>query len=303
MTTLHPVHTLITNIEKWFTGKALDLIQDEIRPLLVEAYDQGFWPKGASRKVVAALNKQTIAAKFARKNERDWNANREDDSLLEGLLSDVGDDRIHHYSSKIRAYPLLHAMLYGQVSQAILLRDLPAKLREFTRNEAETAALETAATWVQDFLPVARLIEQLDATRPIPTYVFTTLSPTVVKNVGVEMGIELTTFRFPEITVTWVEQVITVDGRERTIRRPVARILWPEGTRHNVSRFSSGSRAGHEQCHACGHAIKNPFNWAPLVAETGAGPVSLWVGRDCAQKFFGVKASTDDIEYLDRLRA
>jgi hypothetical protein len=75
----------------------------------------------------------------------------------------------------------------------------------------------------------------------------------------------------------------------------VGRVVWPEGTEHACSRFAaSGSQ---NQCHACGHAIRNAFNWVPLVVENAEGvPHALWVGRDCAENLFGIKA-TGELEY------
>lgn len=47
--------------------------------------------------------------------------------------------------------------------------------------------------------------------------------------------------------------------------------------------------ASRHQCQACGHAIKNVFNWVPLVVDSAAGvPHAMWVGKDCAQTLFGV---------------
>lgn len=291
---------MIRDISKWFSGKSRTILLTEIEPLLVQAYDQKFWPKGASRKVVAALNKQNVAIKFARANERDHN-DREGEP--EGLLDDIRDNRKKSWNAKLEAHDILMAMHFGQVLKAPGLVDLAQKLVPFVRNESEKAALEIATGWVKDFAPVGELIAKLDATRPVPTYVFKTLSPSVVSNVGADIGIKMTSIRMPEIEVIWVTRTIEVNGQPREVEFPMARIKWPEGTRHFVSRFSLGSRAGHEQCHACGHAIKDPYNWAPILADTDDGPVSLWVGRDCARQLFGVVISAGDMEYLDRLMA
>jgi hypothetical protein len=67
-------------------------------------------------------------------------------------------------------------------------------------------------------------------------------------------------------------------------------IHWPEPTVHQSSvhayKFSC--------CHACGHRIRNPYNWVPLYAKDKAGVAhSLWVGRDCAKSLFGIELSGD----------
>jgi hypothetical protein len=50
------------------------------------------------------------------------------------------------------------------------------------------------------------------------------------------------------------------------------------------------SAAGNEQCQACGHAIKSG-RFVPLVLDGKNGLCSLWVGRDCAERFFGCKVT------------
>jgi hypothetical protein len=75
----------------------------------------------------------------------------------------------------------------------------------------------------------------------------------------------------------------------KTVRLPVGRMLWPEGTTHRESRYAHGS----SNCHACGHQIRSPYNWVPLVAQTATGPVSLWVGRDCARNLFQAEVTGD----------
>lgn len=49
-----------------------------------------------------------------------------------------------------------------------------------------------------------------------------------------------------------------------------------------------------------GHAIKDPFNWVPLLAYNHKKtPHALWVGRDCAEKLFGCEVEGDAI-YKER---
>lgn len=241
-------------IEKWYSGKALTVIQTYVLPMLAEAERLGYWPKGASRKVKAALNKQNVAAKWARKQP----GARYDTPLWE----------------------VLHAMSFGSFSHA------PRTLFELSLKSGSGAASipDTARGWAADFAPVAELVKLLDSRRPVPVVVCKTLSPTVLANVGRGMGVDLTSIEFPVIEYVWVKQIHEKTGAEYEISVPVIR--WPAGTRHCTSRYSSG-----HQCHACGHRIYNPFNWIPLLAQTAAGPVSLWVGSDCARKLFGCEVS------------
>lgn len=57
-----------TQIEKWYSGNALETLRTYVSPTLIAAAAAGYWPKGASRKVHAALNKQNVAARFAKAN-------------------------------------------------------------------------------------------------------------------------------------------------------------------------------------------------------------------------------------------
>lgn len=68
---------------------------------------------------------------------------------------------------------------------------------------------------------------------------------------------------------------------------PGGQLKWPEGTKFNATGYCR--TANNHQCQACGHAIKNAFNWVLLVVDSAAGvPHAMWVGKDCAQTLFGV---------------
>lgn len=273
-------------IEKWYTGKALDVIRNYVLPTLTQAEKDGFWPKGASRKVTAALNKQAVAAKFAKANDRDRNRR---ETNLSGLLDDVRDNREHYWESKINPGQLLHSMMFGQVVHAPGLVELSQQLEALCVNDAERVAVKTAQQWVQDCTPIGELVHLLDSRRIPPTIVLGSLSPTVAKHIGHDLNVQFDTIALPPMKSKWME--VTIKGVKTKIL--VYTILWPEGTRHNRSRFAFGSRAGNDQCHACGHAIKDVYNWVPLMADGPDGKISLWVGRDCARKLFAVDIKGD----------
>ncbi len=260
-------------MERWFSGNALHTLKVYVIPTLVEAEAQGYWPKGASRKVYAALNKQAPAAKFSRG----------------GVLEQISDNRQESWKRTVKGWELNHAMMFGAVTHADRLEQLCQDLVPYCTNDAERAALATATEWVQAFAPVARLLKLLDASQPKPVYLFKTLSPTVVKTLqGCGLDLLPETVRVPPIEWKWVEARLEVK------RHQVGTILWPAGTQHNRSRF------GGSQCQACGHGIRNGFNWVPLVMDDAAGvPHSLWVGRDCAQSIFGCEM-TGEAEYENR---
>ncbi len=280
--------TDFSSLLRWYTGKALTVARDYVLPTLAEAETLGYWPPGASRKVTAALNKCNVAHKFAKANDR--RDHRDGDA---GLLGDVFDVRgDSYYKATVRSNPLVHAMMFGSTSHAPACLVLADALFTFCVNDAERAALATARTWAADFAPVAELMARLDATRPKPVYVFATLSPTVLKNVNAAMGLNLTTVRSPEIIYVKVEN-LAEDGTKFWVWEP--EIVWPEGTVHNTSKFAYGTDRNNT-CHACGHAIKNAFNWVPLLADAGTEPRSLWVGKDCARNLFGCKV-TSEVEF------
>lgn len=292
-------------IKRWYTGKALKIVVEYVLPTLAVAEEQGYWPKGASRKVWAALNKQAVAQKFAKANDRDRNVRQpeHDDSKLEGLLDDIGDDRKHYFNREISGAPIVHAMMFGQVAHAPKLVDLilELKARRCVR-PSEQAPLQTAMQWALDFKPVAELLAKLDASRPGVVVVLGSLSRTVVANLGKSMHIALDRIESPQIEWSWATRIDPKTKKE--IRIQVGKILWPENTLHCQSKFTGGSKVGNSQCHACGHAIRDPWNWVPLLAyahvpplaSAPLQPVSLWVGRDCARKLFNVDV-TGDAEY------
>lgn len=276
---------IITPIAKWYTGKALATILTYVMPTLDRAMADGYWQPGDSRKVRAALNKQAVAAKFAKAQDRDHNYRGAPRS---GQLDDVMDNRERSWESTVKGSDFVHAMMFGAVCRAPGLVELGAALVPHCVNGAEDSALATARQWADDFAPIAKLMERLDATRPKPVYVVSEISPLVHANVAQAMKVDFSSIKSPDIEWIWVEMEV----KGKLVRQPVGKILWPEGARHNVSRFSSGSAAGNCQCEACGHAIKSGL-FVPLLATTPTGPIALWVGRDCARHLFSVDVKGD----------
>ncbi len=118
----------------------------------------------------------------------------------------------------------------------------------------------------------------LDAQRPKPTFTLLGVSPTITATLSA-MGFTGAADAWVETPKLIVER--TDDGGWRV------RLVWPEGTVFNTSRFALSG----DHCHACGHRIKNPYNWVPaVVMATGQAPRAVWVGHDCAESVFGVKA-------------
>jgi hypothetical protein len=150
--------------------------------------------------------------------------------------------------------------------------------------DSQRDTINCAEIFYNDFKEVWAIIKRLDATRPVPTFTSIGASPTVTATLQ-DMGLNANhgTVRVCPMEFKKVE-VVNPKTKQVEIHT-VCRLLWPAGTRHNQSRFSGDSC----HCHACGHSIKNPFNWVPMLVDDKAGtPHSLWVGRDCAKTIFGV---------------
>ena len=258
------------DILEWFSGKARDTIVSFTIPALLESEQLGYWKKGVARRVGATLNKQNVAAKWARKVEEKFGEHA------------FGSFHLRH------DHPLDDAqssLLFGSFARAPeLLRKL---LAAPTFSDAEKPYAQDAISWAQAFTPVANLVQLLDSRRPKAVVVMATLSPTVAKNVSAHIGLDASTIQSPPMHGEWGE--VMLKGRKVRVYEVV--VDWPDGTRHNTSRFHN-----HAQCQACGHAIQNPFNWVPLLAYNAEKvPLSLWIGRDCAWKLFGCKVEGDAI--------
>lgn len=266
-------------ILEWYSGKARDTIVSFTIPALVESEHLGYWKKGVSRRVHATLNKQNVAAKWARAVEKAFGSVQ------------FGSFHLSH------DHPLSDAqsnLLSGSFGLAPRL--LSALRTATTLSDAEKPYAEDAIRWVRAFAPVADLVALLDSRRPGRVVVMKTLSPTVAKNVGAYIGLDVSTIQSPPMHGEWVEFV----HKGQKVRVYEVVVDWPDGTLHNTSRFQHS--ANHEQCQACGHAIQNPFNWVPILAyDADEVPHSLWVGRDCAGKLFGCEVEGDAI-YEERRR-
>jgi hypothetical protein len=268
----------MSNIEQWFSGKSLEGAIYALN-LLNRSVDEGQWLKGASHKVRAALNKQNVAKKLAL-----------------ALRGNVADHDLQY---------ALSDMSYGSFDRAdhcMAIQDPPAGWA--TTFEKEALAL--VRRWAADWAPISAQLAMLDARRSRPVVVCKTLSPSVVANLTTQLGLDLTTVFVPPQHGEWreIERPIKGDRYGRTERVQVwhSWIEWPVGTAHNRSRFCDGSQAGNSQCHACGHAIKDPYNWCPLVAVAPQGQLyALWVGKDCARKLLECEVNSGEAVYENRV--
>lgn len=253
-------------ILSWFTGKAESNAAHALG-LLAKSLEQGSWLPKASRYVAAKLSKANVASKFVQANRMNLESINSDRSMTNDGGWQVG-----------------HCMYFGQFQRIQAINW--SAVESGCQNDDQRKALAYGKKYAADFAGVAAAIERLDSTRPIPTFTSLGVSPTLtatLKSLGIDASIE--TLRVCPIEWVQVEKVDPKTGKKSYYK--VGHMKWPEGTRHGLSRYN-WSRHDNEQCQACGHAIRNPFNWVPLVVDNAKGPLSLWVGRDCAFSLFGV---------------
>lgn len=151
-----------------------------------------------------------------------------------------------------------------------------------TAKELRTVPL-AGEGFMTDMQPVISEMFRLDNTRPAAVFTLMNASPLVSSH--------LKTLNVTKVEVCPLERQVeeTVDAKGNVSWRYVYVLLWPAGIKHLTSKFAYGTN-NNAQCHACGHAIKNGYNWVPMVLTMKNGDIcSYWVGRDCAETLFGVK--------------
>lgn len=257
-------------ILKWFSGRARANAEAAL-DLLAESEASGAWFSGAKRKVEAALTKSNVAEKLGKQ----WDAE----------LSGLGNYKLPESRRGFRVVMLLR---YGQWRAANthpidfdflvgLAQGLPSGLDL-------VEVVQTARQYQLDFAPLAELMDELDIRRPIPEITYLGASPTVTQTLAA-LGLVVCVDTVRVCPIEWHEVRRQGAGGKLEIVH-VGVLKWPPGTVHEASRYAGDS----EHCHACGHAIRNPSNWVPLVIDNDEGvPFSLWVGRDCAETLCGIK--------------
>src|SRR6187455_1526702 len=138
-------------ILEWFSGKSRDTIVNFTIPALIECEQIGYWKKGVARTVKASLNKQNVAAKWAKACEKKFGVNS------------YGSVRMPHDHPLTAAE---FAMSYGQFERA------PKTLQDLLAAKTLPAEMsQDAIRWAKAFVEVAHLVELLDSRRPKPTIV------------------------------------------------------------------------------------------------------------------------------------
>lgn len=255
---------------EWFTGKAR-MNASEAFDLLADSEAASEWIPGASRRVAAALTKSNVALKLERRYRAELEA-----------LGDYQTPRDE------RGFAVSFLLQFSDWKHGRNINFDAIKAR--TRDASLTDVIEAARTFTNNFTPLVDLIATLDATRPTPIITSIGASPTItqlLRSLGLLVNIE--TIRMPRIEWITVEHV-DKDGKKFLAK--VGCLNWPKNTIHGASRYAGTEQ--HEQCQACGHAIRNPYNWVPILIDGDKRiPHSLWVGKDCAKTLFGIDVKGD----------
>lgn len=247
----------------WFASKALTKAREAL-DLLEASEAAGGWLPRASTKVRAALSPA-----------KSWVA--ESLSARAGLPYEAR--RTLRYGGNVASYDVGLGSLVGDI------RKFPG-LSERDRKDAYDAIFY--------FRTLASRAADLDNSRPKPVITTLGVSPTITATLK-DMGVDGRPETVRVCPIEWHRITRIVDGVVRTVS--VGYLTWPANTKHNASRFARLKRAAGAPCQACGHSIRNGFNWVPLLIDDAQGtPHSLWVGRDCAHNIFGFKV-TGELEY------
>jgi len=244
-----------------FSGKSF---QNAIAALdnLEASIEAGEWVPG-SRTAKAALNKSNLAAKAAK------------------ALGEVHKGVSYKDPARDHVFSMWMALTYGQYTRLDRI-DLPLVLASTDKDVLKLAKLYVA--YSDAFAPIGEAIQALDNAIPKPVFTAMGASPTVTKIIEA-LGV----VKVDVCPIEWIKGSYT-NKKGETITYRIGVLKWPTGTKHGTSRFTMNAC----QCEACGHGIRNPFNWIPLVLTAGDGtPKALWVGRDCAQTLFGIKMTGD----------
>ncbi len=265
-----------------FKGKGLDNARAALAMLLASQED-GAWLPNHSRKVRAALSKTSLMAPKALRDLREIGKGIPYHLDIQGAR--VRDSR---NPAKHAANAVEMLLSYGpfQVPEDVSALDGDAR---FTEALAIYRRVTTA------FAPVRALMEHLDACRPKPVFTSIGASPTITTTLE-ELG--ATKIEACPMHFEYAEKKLP-DGT--IVHIPYIVLDWPVGTKFGTSRFKMRD----DQCESCGHGIRNPFNWVPMIVtsttDEGVTYRALWVGRDCAETLLGVKI-TGELHYAPGVR-
>jgi hypothetical protein len=248
----------------FFSGKSRENAAHALKMIEASA-KEGMWIKGVSRSARAALNKSNEAVKFVKSLDDEHG----------GFGYDARGDAF---------WEACHQLRYGLYERA------PKDVSVLDKEPSAAKLVAYYRAYREAFAPVVETMKRLDATRPPPVFTSLGASPTVTSTIE---SFEAVKVDVCPMEFHHGERVNAKTGKTEYYTYCI--LKWPPGTRFGTSRYHR-----HEgQCEACGHGIKNIFNWVPLVLTARDGtPKSLIVGRDCAETLFGVKL-TGELEIVE----
>jgi len=193
-----------------------------------------------------------------------------------------------HYEA---SHALHFALSYGSSHYGLTVEDTRAYLalpevQELMREKKISTELLLA--WVALVCAVADARAELDEGRPVPVYTTIGLSRKVTMTLQeCDLDIDLPTIKPAKISFylePWYDEdgVRKLDRKGQPAFERVYYVDWSEGVQHGRSRFKKG-------CQACGKRIPSKRYVAVEATCRKQGPVSLWLGCDCAKNIFGIK--------------
>lgn len=254
-----------------------------LRAAFEKSVTQGFWEEHTSRQLRAAFGKKLANGRMGgamlkaldRLRRKGWEWQRDQPAQR---------DLVHTVDMAL-SYGVFHLAQVrvrydGQDFAADLAFVRNAVLDEIDKDKDKGAVaklFDEILSRLDDAELVSKAFETLDAQRPKPVFTLLGVSPTVTATLQ-DMGF----VKASEAEISMPEIELVPDGHGSW--RPTMK--WPEGTKHNTSRFASR----YSCCHACGHRIQNAANWVPVVVTSDKQPRSIWIGSDCARSVFGIQA-------------
>lgn len=276
------------NVLNWFSGKGKEKAALALQ-LVAESVAQGYWVPGASRKVRAVLSKANVARNFGIKHGY----------IIESLKVGYEVPSRSGYGTRDAAYEtasaLASALKYADYYRVQKV-DFDLLRKAAGDNDELRSIVETGARYAADHAELVRALNELDAQRPAPVFTQLGVSRTVTKTLA-EMGLVGTVAETSRVCPTKRIQIEATDANGKVVLdkktgKPV--LIWvrvwdfPANTVFGESRF----HIYNGQCEACGHGIRNPMNWLPVLIDDKAGvPHAVWTGTDCARNVFGIKSS------------
>lgn len=188
----------------------------------------------------------------------------------------------HALSSALRFGSANYGLTVESTREYLDLYEVRALMRE------KKISTELVIAWVALVCAVADARAELDECRPVPVVTAIGLSRKVTTTLQeCNLDIDLPTIKPAKISFylePWYDDqgVRKLNRKGQPAFKRIYFVDWSEGVQHGRSRFRAG-------CQACGKRIPSG-RYVPVEATCRKqGPISLWLGCDCARNIFGIK--------------